>query len=133
MADKGKMTWENWRGKEETRPINYIVDIRQHVGEPGYALLAIAANTHLSVSDLRRLLECVGVGRSLNWIQKRRWLFQPPGTANATSPGNADGKDARAREIIRMFPKLSVRDLAAVLKENGVVRSREWVRRHRCE
>ena len=133
MADKGKMTWENWRGKEETRPINYVVDIRKHLGEPGYALMAIAANTHLSVSDLHRFLECNGVGRSLNWIQKRRWLFQPPGTANATSPGNADGKDGRAREIMRMFPKLSVRDLAAVLKENGIVRSREWVRRHRCE
>jgi hypothetical protein len=133
MTDNGKMTWENGHGKEETRPINYVVDIREHLGEPGYALMAIAANTHLSVSDLHRFLEYNGVGRSLNWIQKRRWLFQPPGTANGTSPGNADGKDARAREIMRMFPNLSVRDLAAVLKENGVVRSREWVRIHRCE
>jgi hypothetical protein len=133
MEDQGKLTWTNWRGQEEDRPVNYVVDIREHLGEPGYALLAIAANTHLSVRDLLRLLARNGVGRSSNWVQKRRWLFQPPGTANATSPVNVDGKDGRAREIMRMFPKLSVRDLAAVLKENGVVRSREWVRIHRCE
>jgi hypothetical protein len=133
MADKGKITWTDGRGQEVSRPINYIVDIRQHVGEPGYALLAIAANTHLTVPELLRFLGCMSIGRSRNWVQKRRWLFQPPGTANATSPVNVDGKDARAREIMRMFPKLSVRDLTAVLIENGVTRSREWVRKHRCE
>jgi hypothetical protein len=127
------MSWEDGRGHEVTRAVNQVIDVRDFVGTPGYALLIVAANTNLSGGEIDRYLKRIAIGRSRNWIQKRRWLFQPPGTSNPTSPVNVDGKDARAREIMRMFPELSVRDLAAVLKENGVVRSREWVRIHRCE
>jgi hypothetical protein len=134
IVGKDTMSWENGRGNKVTRAINQFIDVRDFIGTPGYALLFIAANTNLSGGEIDRYLKDIaGVGRSRNWIQKRRWLFQKPGTSNPTSPVNVDGKDSRAREIMRMFPKLSVRDLAAVLKVNGVIRSREWVRIHRCE
>jgi hypothetical protein len=134
VGSKDTMSWVDGRGHEVTRAVNQVINVRDFVGTPGYALLLVAANTNLSGSEIDRYLKRIaGIGRSRNWIQKRRWLFQPPGTSNPTSPVDVDGKDARAREIMRMFPELSVRDLAAVLKENGVVRSREWVRIHRCE
>jgi hypothetical protein len=134
VGSKDTMSWVDGRGHKVTRAVNQVINVRDFIGTPGYALLLVAANTNLSGGEIDRYLKHIaGVGRSRNWIQKRRWLFQPPGTSNPTSPVNVDGKDALAREIMRMFPKLSVRDLAAVLKENGVVRSREWVRIHRCE
>jgi hypothetical protein len=128
-----KITWTNWRGRQESREVNDVLDIRDHGGEPGWAMLAIAANTHLSVADLLRLLEANGVGRSRSWVQRRRWMFQQPDAKN--SPGtkpNKDGKDARAIQILRANPKMSVRQLARELLKSGIVRSREWVRRHRC-
>ena len=134
VGNSVSMSWVDGRGHEVTRAVNQVIDVRDFVGTPGYALLIVAANTNLSGGEIDRYLKYIaGVERSRNWIQKRRWLFQPPGTSNPTSPVDVDGKDARARQIMRMFPELSVRDLAAVLKENGVVRSREWVRIHRCE
>jgi len=133
VGNSVSMSWEDGRGHEVTRAVNQVIDVRDFVGTPGYALLIVAANANLSGGEIDRYLKRIAIGRSRNWIQKRRWLFQPPGTSNPTSPVDVDGKDARAREIMRMFPKLSVRDLAEVLKENGVIRSREWVRIHRCE
>jgi hypothetical protein len=128
----GKMTWRNWRGREESREINDVLDIRNHRGEPGWALLAIAANTHLSVADLLRLLEANGVERSRTWIQRRRWMFQQPDTVNSSGKPNKDGQDARAIQIMLANPKLSVRQLARELLKSGITRSREWVRRRRC-
>jgi hypothetical protein len=132
MADKGTLSWPGNAGRTETRPINWTLDIRDHRGEPGFALLLIATNTHLSVTDLLLFLHSEGVGRSRTWVQRRRWLFQQAETVN--SPGhkpNGDGKDARAVEIMLDNPKLSVRDLSRMLKENGINRSRDWCRRHR--
>jgi hypothetical protein len=126
------MSWENWRGKKETRSINMTLDIRAHRGEPGFALLAIAGNTHLSVADLHRLLAVEGVGRSRSWIQRRRWLFQQPDAVNSSGKPNADGKDGFAMTIMRDNPTLSVRQLAKLLSERHIDRSREWVRRNRC-
>jgi hypothetical protein len=129
-----QLSWTDWRGKEVTRTINLVIDVRDFVGTPGYALLVVAANTHLSVGEIIRYFWCVKVERGRNWISRRRWLFQVPDALNACgNRPNADGKDARAVEIMRMFPTLSVRDLTAVLKENGISRGREWVRMHRCD
>jgi hypothetical protein len=131
MDDKGKLSWTNGHGKEETRDINYTIDIRDHHGEPGFALLAIAANTRLSVADMRRLLESAGVGRSRSWTQRRRWLFQQPGTVNSQSHPNADGNDKRAHAIMAANPTRSVRQLVWLLSKAGISRGREWVRVHR--
>ncbi len=128
-----KMLWTNWRGKEESRELNWTIDIREHRGEPGFALLAVAANTHLSIADLMRLLDMEGIGRSRSWVKRRRWLFQQPDTVNSPGKPNADGKDARAVALMADNPTLSVRQLARLLSESGIARSREWVRTRRCD
>lgn len=134
MTEKGTLSWQNGRDKQESREVHYTLDTRNHRGEPGFALLAIAANTHLSVADLQRLLESEGVGRSRSYIQRRRWLFQQTDTVNHSGhKPNADGKDAPALTIMRANPTLSVRQLSRLLSEAGIDRSRDWVRRHRCD
>ena len=76
------MSWVDGRGHKVTRAVNQVINVRDFIGTPGYALLLVAANTNLSGGEIDRYLKDIaGVGRSRNWIQKRRWLFQPPGTA----------------------------------------------------
>jgi hypothetical protein len=134
MGSKVTMLWDDWRGEKIERDVNQVIDVRDFIGTPGCALLLIAANTNLTVSELDRYLNHImRVERSRNWIQKRRWVFQQPGTANATSPADVDGKGERARDVMRANSRLSLRDLVLLLKENGVIRSREWVRTHRCD
>lgn len=133
MADKGKMTWTDWRGREHTREVNWVIDTRTHRGAPGHALLIIAANPHLSVSELKRLLRVLGVERSRNWLQKRRWLFQQPGTVNPDGiKPNADGRDDAALVLMRENPKKSLRDLSRLLAQHGIRRGKDWVRKNRC-
>jgi hypothetical protein len=132
MSDKVTMRWEDWRGHEVTREVNQIIDVRDYLGTPGYALLLTAANTNLSVSDIRSWLEIKGVGRSRSWIQRRRWLFQQPDAVNSPGHPNADSKDADAIAIMSEHPTVSLRDLATQLQRHGITRSREWVRQHRA-
>jgi hypothetical protein len=131
----GKLTWTDWRGRECVREVNDVIRLQdfEDINPAGLALLLMAANTHLSVSDLYRLLDANGIERGEMWIRRRRWLFQPEGTVNSNSNGNADGKDERAREIMREHPTDSLRFVVRVLKEHGIHRSKDWVRRHRCE
>jgi len=127
-----KLTWTDWRGRECERHVNDTLEIREFKGTPGYALLVMAANTHLSVSDLYRLLDSDGVERGEMWIRRRRWLFQQPGTVNSNSNANRDGKDEKAYAIMREHPTDSLRFVVRVLKEHGITRSKDWVRTHRC-
>jgi hypothetical protein len=131
MGDTGRMYWTDGRGREVERPVNYILDIRKHVGEPGWALLAVAANTHLSIADLERLLATEGVYRSRSWIQRRRWLFQQADAVNNQGRPNADGKDEKAKRIMEEYSSSSARQLVRILAENGIVRGRDWVWRNR--
>jgi hypothetical protein len=130
--------WIDRRGKEQVRTIRHVIDVRDFLGTPGYPLLFVAANTHLSVADIWDYLcelaaEWPSVERTDNWIQKRRWLFQKPAANPLGRRPNRDGKDERALKIMRANPGLSVRNLSVLLKENGISREREWVRKHRCE
>lgn len=131
------MSWTNRRGKEETRVINHVIDIRDFRGTPGYSLLVVAANTNLSVRDIETFLREVEarelplVERGRNWVQRRRWLFQPPGTDNYKPQSDLDGKHAQACAIMAANPTLSSRGLHWLLKEHGINRSREWCRHHR--
>ena len=141
MDDKDKVTmwWDDWRGNRQTLEVNQVIDVRDFIGTPGYAMLLVAANTNLSVPKIDQFLaiqarETPGVARSLSWIQKRRWLFQQPGTSNRTGPQpNTDGKLDRALSIMAQHPTLSLRDLTLLLGEHGIDRSREWVRMNRCK
>ena len=134
--DKTTMRWTNRHGKEITREIRHVIDIRDFRGTPGYPLLVVAANTHLSVADIERFLEDEALSlrrvlRSRTWIQNRRWLFQQPGTDNYKPQSDKDGKGAEARAIMAANSTLSNRDLSWLLKEHGIKRSREWCRHHR--
>ena len=139
MGSKERMSWTDWRGNRITREVNQVIDVRDFVGTPGYALLVVAANTNLSKADVLRYLKALedkgmeGVRRSLGWVQRRRWLFQLPDANNWKGPRkNADGKDERAHTIMAANPTLSLRDLVLLLKDQGIARSREWVRQNRC-
>lgn len=113
--------------------INLSLDLRDFEGTPGFALLALAANRHLSIETLRLWLETQGAERGQGWIQKRRWLFQPPEMLRVSGArANADGKDGPALKIMAENPRLSLRDLSKLLAKRGITRSREWIRKHRC-
>jgi hypothetical protein len=139
MADKVTMTWVDFRGHAVERDVALSIDVGKFRGTPGYALLVVAANTNLSVADIQRYLTHIVGGqdaRSTSWIQRRRWLFQQPGTDNSAKNGRApdgDRQAARAVKIMRGNPNLSVRGLVLLLRKHGIKREREWVRKHRCD
>lgn len=77
--DRGKVTmwWDDWRGNRQTVEINQIIDVRDYLGTPGYSLLVMAANQHLSVPTIDQFLsiqarETPKVERGRTWLQKRR-------------------------------------------------------------
>jgi hypothetical protein len=132
----GTLRWGGQYGPEQTRPINYVLDIRDFKDRPGFPWLVIAANKHLSVDVLRMWLESEGANyqRSRSWIARKRWLFEDPNNVNR--PGdkpNADGKDGRAISIIRENRTMSARALARLLSEHGIRRGKDWVLKHRCD
>ena len=144
MDDKNcvKMCWTDWRGKHQSRDVNQLIDIREFLGTPGYSILVVAANKHLSAPDIQAFLGMVSreseetkwVNRPQTWIKQRRWTFQKPGTDNTKRPtSDPDGKQNQAVRLMNSNPHLSTRALVALLKERGILRSREWVRKHRCD
>jgi hypothetical protein len=118
-------------GREQARTVNLTIDIRDFKDKAGFAYLLMAANPHLSVRDTQAVLAAVGEQheRPVGWISRRRWLFHGKGMVGAKR--NADGKDEKARRIMEENPRLSSRQMAYLLRENGIRRSREWVRRNR--
>jgi hypothetical protein len=137
VCDKITRSWTDWRGNKITDEVNLIADARNVVGLAGYPWIIIAANPHLSNAAIERhLASCRidGAERSLSWIQRHRWMFRR--SADIESNGaksNLDGNHARAVRIMRENPTLSSRRLVHVLKEHRIKRSREWVRKHRCD
>jgi hypothetical protein len=133
--DKVTLFWEGQRGKT-TREVNLTLDIRDFEGRPGYVWLFLAANTHLSYDAMvlwLGLQKWKGAERSRSWLQRRRWLFEPPDKVNNTGvKQNADGRDARAMTIMQEYPTMSARALSRLLKERGINRSKNWVLRNRC-
>jgi hypothetical protein len=118
-------------GREQVRTVNLTIDIRDFKDKAGFAWLVMAANPHLSVRDIQEVLANVGEQheRPVGWISRRRWLFH--GTGNAGAKRNADGLDEMARRIMEENPRMSNRQMAALLREEGIRRSPEWVRKHR--
>ena len=128
--EKETLRFIDGHGREVTRPLNYVIDIRTFRETAGFALLFVAANTHLSVLEIWLALRRQGIGRGRNWIQRRRWLFQPPGTVDRRA--NRDGKDGKALAIMAEYPTASLRYIVARLKEHGIRRGKDWVRKRRC-
>lgn len=118
-------------GREQVRAVNLTIDIRDFKERAGFAWLLMAANPHLSISDIQEVLSNVGERhtRPVGWIVRRRWLFHGRRRAGANS--NADGLNEKARAIMEENPHLSSRKMAQLLRKNGAPRSAEWVRQHR--
>lgn len=118
-------------GREQTRTVNLTIDIRDFKDKAGFAYLLMAANPHLSVRDTQDVLAAVGEQheRPVGWISRRRWLFHGKGKSGPKL--NSDGKDEKARRIMEENPRLSSRQMVYLLREKGIRRSREWVRKNR--
>lgn len=136
-SDHQILSWTDYRGREQERTFRMTLDVRDFLGTPGYSLLLMAANTDLGVPDIQMFLDSVaeetpGVARSASWLQKRRWLFQQPGTKNPKGVrADADGLQEQAYAIMREHPRLSLHKLRELLTERGITRSREWIRKNR--
>ena len=133
MADTWTLTLDepDRYGREQVRTVNLTIDIRDFRDRAGFAWLVMAANPHLSVREIQEVLANVGEQheRPVGWISRRRWLFH--GTGKAGGKRNADGLDGKARKIMDENPNLSTRQMAAILRKNGIGRSPEWVRQNR--
>jgi hypothetical protein len=132
MPDTWTLTLEPDRyGREQTRTVNLTIDIRDFKDSAGFPYLLMAANPGLSVRDIQEVLLSVSdkLERPVGWISRRRWLFF--GTGKSGPKRNADGNDEKAQRIMEENPRMSSRQLVSMLWENGVRRSREWVRKHR--
>ena len=128
------MEWKDHRGREINRVVNLsIPDIQTFKDTAGYAHLLIAANPHLSISELLDWLKLQGdtQQRTRTFVMKRRWMYHPEFKPGARE--NRDGKDDRARALMAHpdYRKLSLRDMGKVLAEHGCKRSREWIRLNR--
>jgi hypothetical protein len=137
--DNLMMQYTDGWGKRVERSVYQTIDARDFLGTPGYPWIVIAANPQLSAAELETWLniearDTPGVGRSLSWIKRRRWMFQHPGNRSAVGPKpDRDGNMARAIKIMARHPTVSLRSLAILLRESGVKRSKEWIRKHRCD
>lgn len=118
-------------GREQTRTVNLTIDIRDFKERAGFAWLVMAANPHLSVSDIQEVLSNVGEEhtRPVGWISRRIWVFRGKKKAGANS--NVDGLNESAFKIMAENPRLSSRQMAQLLRKNGIPRSAEWVRQNR--
>jgi len=118
-------------GREQVRTINLTIDIRDFKHLAGFPYLLMAANPDLSIRDIQEVLLGVHerLNRSVGWLSRRFWLFRGKGKAGGRS--NPDGLDEKAGGIMEANPRLSSRQLVYLLRENGIDRSREWVRKHR--
>jgi hypothetical protein len=125
------LEFQDGAGRTVTRLVNQIIDIRAFTHYAVFPWLLMAANPHLSAPDISEYLAWQGEGvfRPVRWVSKRRWMCGP---VHSSGPRrNADGCDTLAFELLAANRDLSLRDMVRLLKENGIQRSREWIRRNR--
>jgi hypothetical protein len=119
-------------GKVITKTVRCTLDIRDFEHRAGFSWLLLAANPHLSLSEIREALLTAGNQhrRSKSWIARRRWLFTgTDGTVGA--PKNRDGRDDQVFAFIADHPKMSSKQIAGFLRTKGISRSASWIRQHR--
>lgn len=116
-------------GRKQVRTVNLFIDIRDFTDKAIFPYLLMAANPLLSAADIAEVLPEVDehLWRSQSWISKRLWMCRD---VQATKP-NADGLDEKAHRIMAGNPRLSHRKMAYALRQHGISRSPDWVRRHR--
>jgi hypothetical protein len=120
-------------GRKVSRLVNQILDIREFTHCAVYPWLLMAANPHLSAPDLSTITAGQPhdeVFRPARWLNKRRWMCGETRHIGGP-PRNADGRDPKAFKLLSENRDLSLRDMVRLLKKNGIVRGREWVRLNR--
>ncbi len=135
------ITYTDGRGKQQTRQINYAINLEDFHGTAAFPWLVIFANAHLSGWEIEQFLmlkaeATPGAERSASWIQRKRWMTRKPGESRSLGVGprpNRDGNDARAFALMQGHPKLSARQLVRLLKDRGITRGKDWVLRHRLD
>jgi hypothetical protein len=116
------------------KTIKYRVDIdaREHEGRAGMPWLIMAANTGLSITELLEVMAANGYERTRSWVSRRRWIFFDVNyVRSAGGVRDKDGQEARAFRIMDEHPHVSARELARILRESGVKRSKDWVLKNR--
>jgi hypothetical protein len=94
--------------------------------------LIMAANLHLSINELLEVTAAYGYERTRSWVSRRRWIFfDPEYVRQAGGVRNADGQEARAFRIMDQYPDASARELARILRKNGIKRGKDWVLKNR--
>jgi hypothetical protein len=130
LETDGKGT--DWRGREVSREINLTLDIRDFKGRAGMPWLIMAANVHLSINELLEVMAAYGYMRTRSWVSRRRWIFFDANyVRKAGGVRNADGQEARAYRIMGEHPHVSARELARILRKNGIRRGKDWVLKNR--
>jgi hypothetical protein len=130
--EKATFTWADWQGREISREVNLTLDIRNFKGRAGMPWLIMAANVHLSINDLLEVMAAYGYERTRSWVSRRRWIFfDAHYVRNAGGVRNVDGQGARAYRIMDEHPHVSARELARILRENGIRRGKDWVLKNR--
>lgn len=132
MEQSTKMRFVDGHGREVVREVRVTVALEAMHGTAMYPWLVIAANPRMSAGDIERFLEMQeeinpGCARSLSWIKRRQWMARPAGLYRR----NRDGRDAAAIRLMAEHPRASIRTLVELLKEHGIKRGREWVRKNR--
>jgi hypothetical protein len=126
--------FHDWRrGSVEKEVVLTIPDIRKFQKLPIYPWLVMAANPHLSAPDISEFLGTGMAERPVPWLQKRRWMVGGARGVPKGQPADLDGKQGKAVRIMSENPGMSLRNLTRLLKDSGIVRGKDWVRRHRCD
>lgn len=108
------------------------IDIRNYKGRAGMPWLIMAANVQLSVTELLEVMAAYGYTRTRSWVSRRRWIFFDAGyVRSAGAVRNADGQEGLAHRIMAQHPHVSARELARILRENGIRRGKDWVLKNR--
>lgn len=116
------------------KKIRYRLDIKAEdfKGRAGMPWLIMAANLHLSINELLEVMEAYGYYRTRSWVSRRRWIFFDANyVRNAGGVRNADGQEGRACQIMDKHPHVSARELARILRKNGIRRGKDWVLKNR--
>lgn len=116
------------------KTIRYRLDINAEdfKGRAGMPWLIMAANVHLSINELLEVMGSYGYFRTRSWVSRRRWIFfDADYVRGAGRFRNADGQEARALRIMNQYPNVSARELARILRKNGIKRGKDWVLKNR--
>jgi hypothetical protein len=126
--------WQEVDSAALGKKIKYRTDIdaREFKGRAGMPWLIMAANVHLSITELLEVMAAYGYERTRSWVSRRRWIFVDANYVRSCGVArNADGQEDRAYRMMAKHPHVSARELARILRQNGIKRGKDWVLKNR--